>query len=433
MRFRHKSFGGESGYTLLELLIVLAVLAVLAALVLPHFTVALSRSGSVGLKMQFVKLREACFAFNLDTGGWPVEYSDNPSKSQLLRNVPSVIGWGGPYLGQPLTTNRWGGAVRVRFDGRRNFVVGGFPAPRPTCYLEYTQVPDEVCQEVDLELDGSLSPTEGMVIYAGGELCLLIASGGGPGAPPGRVCSLTIQVQGSGTTSPPPGTHVYPAGTTVHLAATPGSYWHFASWTGNVSDPSSASTSITLHRDEVMVANFEENQPVTLSLGAVQDSYIAQGQPGKNYGRHKHLHVKSKGCHPDNERSLVQFDLSTIPSGARINSARLELYAICVPPSQRAYEVRRMLQAWVEDSVTWSTQPTVAGVTDKAMTPSRGHQWMAWEVAPDVRSFLGGTPNYGWLIKDEAEGTHPARHTIFASRESRSHPGPRLVVTYTPR
>ncbi len=164
---------GKEGFTLLEIIVILAILAIVAALVLPNFTSALQKSNAIALKGQFEKLKEACLAFNIDTGGWPVEYSDDPGKSQLVRNVPPVPLWNGPYLSRPLVTNPWGGVVRIRSDSQQHFFVAGLPVANP-CYLEYTKVPDEVCQEIDRELDGALGATEGVVIYASGALRILI-------------------------------------------------------------------------------------------------------------------------------------------------------------------------------------------------------------------------------------------------------------------
>ena len=164
---------GKEGFTLLEIIVILAILAIVAALVLPSFTSALQKSKAIALKGQFEKLKEACLAFNIDTGGWPVEYSDDPGKSQLVRNVPPVPLWNGPYLSRPLITNPWGGVVRIRSDSQQHFFVAGLPVANP-CYLEYTKVPDEVCQEIDRELDGALGATEGVVIYASGALRILI-------------------------------------------------------------------------------------------------------------------------------------------------------------------------------------------------------------------------------------------------------------------
>jgi uncharacterized repeat protein (TIGR02543 family) len=58
-----------------------------------------------------------------------------------------------------------------------------------------------------------------------------------------------------GTVSPATGAF-YASGTVVNLSATPNSGYTFSSWTGNVANASSASTTVTMNAPEAVVANF---------------------------------------------------------------------------------------------------------------------------------------------------------------------------------
>jgi uncharacterized repeat protein (TIGR02543 family) len=72
--------------------------------------------------------------------------------------------------------------------------------------------------------------------------------------------SLTMAVNGSGTTSPSVGQHTYAAGAVVRIVATPSSGYRFVNWTGNVStvaNVNSASTTITMQGNYGITANFE--------------------------------------------------------------------------------------------------------------------------------------------------------------------------------
>ena len=68
---------------------------------------------------------------------------------------------------------------------------------------------------------------------------------------------LTIGVNGSGSTTPPAGSHAYFTGTVVNITDTPGPGWQFVNWSGDVADPNSSSTTVTMTTDETVTANFE--------------------------------------------------------------------------------------------------------------------------------------------------------------------------------
>lgn len=82
----------------------------------------------------------------------------------------------------------------------------------------------------------------------------------------GTAC-LTMQVSpaGSGTTNPSEDTpHTYDTGTTVNMSASPNAGYTFSSWAGDVADPSSASTTVTMNDNKTITANFVINGVVTV-------------------------------------------------------------------------------------------------------------------------------------------------------------------------
>ena len=460
-----KTGRSQKGFTLLEVVVVVAILAILVGLVLPNFSGIIGNARTTMVQGQLEKAREASFFFHADTGTWPDEYSDNGGDGyrQLTNGKETggslVTNWDGPYFERPFLSNGWGGVTRIMLDdasGRAHlngydFDISGTATPGSDCYLYFSKVPRKVCKTIDKKLDGTTDNyNHGTVIYHQANpssdecsLGILIAAGGGvatsaPPPPPPIYYTLTMAVNGSGGTIPTVGDHTYLEGTVVDISATPALYWHFSHWTGNVVDPSSPSTTITMNNDEGVTANFEENLPVTVTLGASQDSYINQGAPHQNFGHLPHLKVKSwrnpagKG---KNEHSLVEFDITGIPAGASIQTATLQLYAIVVPPCcTRTYGAYRVAGSWGEASVTWNNQPAIApSATDTASTPPTHFRWMGWEVEGDVQSFIDGTAaNHGWMIKDQVEDSWPLRQTIFVSKDQHSFPQPQLAITYIP-
>lgn len=68
--------------------------------------------------------------------------------------------------------------------------------------------------------------------------------------------TLVIQVSGSGTTSPPPGAHLYEPGAIASISATPSLDWKFFGWTSNVHSPLLPDTTVTMGTDKVVTAYF---------------------------------------------------------------------------------------------------------------------------------------------------------------------------------
>jgi hypothetical protein len=78
---------------------------------------------------------------------------------------------------------------------------------------------------------------------------------------PVTYCTLTVAVNGNGSTSPSAGEHTYAVGSVVSIAAAPASGYRFVSWTGDVATIANvvaATTTVSMDTDYAIVANFEE-------------------------------------------------------------------------------------------------------------------------------------------------------------------------------
>ncbi len=78
--------------------------------------------------------------------------------------------------------------------------------------------------------------------------------------------TLTLSPELTGTTTPESGTHTYESWTTVGLVATPEPGYKFTGWTGDVSDPQSASTTVLMSGDKEIRANFAPTDQYTLNV-----------------------------------------------------------------------------------------------------------------------------------------------------------------------
>ncbi|MBW1915920.1 MAG: hypothetical protein JRI86_13465 [Deltaproteobacteria bacterium] len=73
--------------------------------------------------------------------------------------------------------------------------------------------------------------------------------------------TLTMQINGNGSTTPAVGEHHYYEGTVVDITATPDSGWDFVSWTGGIADTSSVTTTVTMNSNKTVTATFIKNSP----------------------------------------------------------------------------------------------------------------------------------------------------------------------------
>ena len=130
--------------------------------------------------------------------------------------------------------------------------------------------------------------------------------------------------------------------------------------------------------------------------------------------------------------SLIRFDLSEIPSGSEILEAKLFLYHYSAWGEQ--ISIHRMLKNWTELGATWSEpcegcefwgQGWSEGNYVRSPTSSQRvtqiSRWFSWDVTEDVKTFLSGTPNYGWFLRSAQTTGTDATSTSFYSRNSK-HP-----------
>jgi hypothetical protein len=171
--------------------------------------------------------------------------------------------------------------------------------------------------------------------------------------------------------------------------------------------------------------------PVTLTtvtLTAVADTYANQGSPTSNFGTATTLNVRSASS--GNRRSFVRFNLSAIPTSARVQQATLQLTMSTAPTASRSYEAGTVSATWAETTLTWNVQPAAAAATATVASGTTSGVTLSWNVTPDAATFVT-TPasNFGWRIKDVTESSATARLGVFRSRQAASG-RPTLVVVY---
>jgi len=183
---------------------------------------------------------------------------------------------------------------------------------------------------------------------------------------------------------------------------------------------------------------------------AVVDANVRQGSPTTNFGTVTSTNVSSgNGI---NQRAYVRFDLTTctppIPSTAVVRLATLRLYLTAVPAACRTIDVFAASATWTETGITWNNEPFgstinnpptasrsgsfTVGTPAGCQNQATGTYLVGGTVTSDVASFVLGTvTNFGWMLRDDAEGSATTRTVTFSSKELATvGQAPQLVVTY---
>jgi hypothetical protein len=204
-----------------------------------------------------------------------------------------------------------------------------------------------------------------------------------------------------------------------------------------------SSAALTPYRTCVLTAT-----PSTSAV--VADAEVRQASPGTGYGSQATVTVTSSGT--ANRRAHIRFDLAScapaIPATAVVRLATLRLYASALPAACRTLDIFRVTASWTETGLTWTNQPLgtalnsppTASRTDSfdvgtpagCLNRTAGAYVTGADVTSDVAAFVGGSAtNWGWMIRDDTEGSATVRTTTFSAKELGTlAQAPQLVITW---
>ena len=199
--------------------------------------------------------------------------------------------------------------------------------------------------------------------------------------------------------------------------------------------------------DEIVCEKDEEPTEDHLSLslqpaGDVgKDSVFSKIVPNNNYGDLEgiHLYAWTQSGILNVNRVAIDFDLTSLPADAQIDSVFLSLYFNETSPYGEEHSgttdfvIQRITSSWTESTITWNTQPSTTTTNqvhiDGATLPTQ--DFINMNVTQLVRDIISNKANsFGMLLKLEAED--PYRMLLLASSD---HPKqnirPKLDVFYT--
>ncbi|MCU7870564.1 MAG: DNRLRE domain-containing protein [Candidatus Thiodiazotropha sp. (ex Lucinoma borealis)] len=171
------------------------------------------------------------------------------------------------------------------------------------------------------------------------------------------------------------------------------------------------------------------------SLGV--DAEIWDQAPDNNYGNAAETWVSSASN--DTTRSLLHFNMGTIPAGARILEATLSLHRQSGSGRDQPVSAHRIKNPWSEDLVTWNSRKsginwdTPGGDFDNtavATTPvGPANTRYTWNITPLVQGWVDGSyPNYGVVLIAAIAGM--AGERFHTSDDPDPSNWPSLSITY---
>lgn len=177
----------------------------------------------------------------------------------------------------------------------------------------------------------------------------------------------------------------------------------------------------------------------TQELTPTGDAFVLSSTASSNYGLAGYLQVSfDRTPNPDvYGRTFVKFNLSSIPSGATINSAKLNINlkssGCSGVPTPNVLYVMIAIGDWQENTITWSNAPYATGGSQSITSEPcpAANKVLSIDTTNYVKDWFGGVrPNYGFIMRDLMNST-TSYTRFYTARESGSAGAPKLSITYT--
>ena len=162
---------------------------------------------------------------------------------------------------------------------------------------------------------------------------------------------------------------------------------------------------LTITADEKWINSTERRFPVIIDpsltdIGQIDDTFVASVTSGMNYGGTHELTVAN------NMEVYYKFDTPHLPTGVTVQNAtfRVPYYFTVYSSDYMTVDLYKITSNWDEDTVTWSTKPTVSTCIDTKNIYRNGAttnnpQYTEFSVKNYVQSWYTGTSNYGFAMK----------------------------------
>jgi hypothetical protein len=181
--------------------------------------------------------------------------------------------------------------------------------------------------------------------------------------------------------------------------------------------------------------------PTTVTVSIGQDTQVDRLTPDSPRGSQTVTMVDAF-FKPELSRIVIKFDQAAITNA--IGTRQLVRARLVLTPSRYAdswgdsfIDAFRVTKAWSQSNTTWNTlfpngtEPfDVANPTVRVTVPNRSTAKVTFDVTKDVAAFKNGTPNNGWLLKDDGylSGVSQPYHSFEAAITANR---PQLIIEST--
>ena len=174
-----------------------------------------------------------------------------------------------------------------------------------------------------------------------------------------------------------------------------------------------------------------------VDISASDDACIRMDEPDANYGASELLLVRNRYGHSTGSDdfeydTLVQFLLSEVQYGCDVVSATLHVYYDdhgSTDPAGRTLTCHRVMAAWNENDITWTSQPAFESVPTAAITvPGSTGQWLSFDVTADLDYLTDPHGLYGWVIRDTTKWGDVSIPLVMLLSKEHSEFAPHLEI-----
>jgi hypothetical protein len=162
---------------------------------------------------------------------------------------------------------------------------------------------------------------------------------------------------------------------------------------------------------------------------AGKDTSIYSDSSNSNFDLNTALYISQSAL----RRALIQFDLSSIPTGVQVTLAELELYSMSFSGgSGNSLAINEVTSSWVENTVTWNTQPSFNATAISTTLFGPANSWRKLTITSSVDKMIKGIlANNGWVLKCNDETGNPMWEQYYSSDYTTdTTKRPKLTVTY---
>jgi len=233
--------------------------------------------------------------------------------------------------------------------------------------------------------------------------------------------TLTWEVEGVATVVINP--NIGEVDLTGSIAVSPSETTTYTLTAGNVSGNVSKEVEITVEPEKILQPGPNEGK----------DTWVTTWKKDTNYSSYDNLWI-GRNWDSDVERTLLEFELSDIPTNAVIISANLELYQEARWGTQDFnIEVHEITTPWDLETVTWNNPPLFNSTAESTTQVKGGeNKWLSWDIKNLMQDWVNeNTSNYGVLLKKTGESSGDT-DVAFISSNNKDEPNlrPQLRINY---